>query len=514
VRNWLTFAAAIVAAAVLLASCGSAKESEKAVAAGKPMQLKVMEYNIEYGGTLVSLKKTEEALTLAGADVVGIEESYNNLPKIAKATGYPYYNVSLQILSRYPLYEPSGGDGLYALIEVQPGYVIAFCNIHLDSVKYGPTALLRGKPVDAVIAAENEVRTSALSELLPVLSQLARQGYPVFLTGDFNEPSSLDYVAATVGLRPQITEPVAWPVSLALFNVGFRDSYREDNPDPAKKQGITWPAKRPKVAAWAGNPTPSDPRDRIDYVYAAGPSKTLACEVMGEQGGPDVSLSVTPWPSDHRAVVSTFEVTPLEMPTMVAVNARLLTVGDTVTVTYKAPGTSGNKAAIVPAGGEVASPLMSHDAPGKKGSRTFDTSRLAAGGYEAVLTAGDGAEVARVPFWLRAKHAKVQLSTDKPTYSVGEPITVSWTDGPANRWDWIGVYKASAADPNVDYYLVWDYTGLHASGTVPPQVDGSVTLGDSSQGEPWPLPPGKYVVYYLLTDAYTSAGSADFTVTK
>ena len=289
-------------------------------------------------------------------------------------------------------------------------------------------------------------------------------------------------MSATVGLRPQIKEPVAWPVSEALFNVGFRDSYRDVHPDPAKSPGITWPAKRPKVAAWAGNPSPSDPRDRIDYVYAAGPSKTLASEIMGEKGGPDVSLSVTPWPSDHRAVVSTFEVTPLAMPTMVAVNARLLTVGDTVNVTYNAPGKSGDKAAIVTAGGDLASALMSQDAPGEKGTLTFDTSRLAAGGYEAVLTAGDGAEVARVPFWLRAKHAKVQLSTDKPTYAVGEPITVSWTDGPANRWDWIGVYKASAADPNVDYYLIWDYTGLHASGTVPPQVDGSVTLGGSSQG--------------------------------
>ena len=91
---------------------------------------------------------------------------------------------------------------------------------------------------------------------------------------------------------------------------------------------------------------------------------------------------------------------------------------------------------------------------------------------------------------------------------------MSWTDGPANRWDWIGVYKAGAADPNVDNYLIWDYTGGHASGTVPPQVDGSVTLGARSQGKPWPLPPGKYVVHYLLTDAYTSAGSTTLTVTK
>ena len=29
-------------------------------------------------------------------------------------TGYPYYNVWLQLLSKYPIHEPSGADGLYA----------------------------------------------------------------------------------------------------------------------------------------------------------------------------------------------------------------------------------------------------------------------------------------------------------------------------------------------------------------------------------------------------------------
>ncbi len=202
------------------------------------------------------------------------------------------------------------------------------------------------------------------------------------------------------------------------------------------------------------------------------------------------------------------------MPAMVAVNARLLTVGDTVDVTWNAPGTSGATVAIVPAGGEPASPLMRQDAPGASGTHTFDTSTLDAGGYEAVLAAGDGTEIARVPVWLRAERAKVQLSTDRTTYASGEPIVVSWTDGPANRWDWIGVYKAKKADPNVDDYLIWAYTGLHASGTVPPVVDGSLALDASVPGKPWPLPPGKYVVHYLLTDAYTSAGSVRLTVTK
>jgi hypothetical protein len=89
---------------------------------------------------------------------------------------------------------------------------------------------------------------------------------------------------------------------------------------------------------------------------------------------------------------------------------------------------------------------------------------------------------------------------------------VSWSDGPANRWDWLAVYKAGASDPNTDSYTDWAYTGLHTSGTLPPSTHGSVTFGHDTQGGPWPLPPGRYVVHYLLTDQYRSAGSARFTV--
>ncbi len=86
-------------------------------------------------------------------------ESYQRLPEIARNTGYPYYNTSLQLLSKYPILEPSGADGLYALIEVQPGYVIPFFNDHLDYVKWGPRALAKGDSVASVIKTENEVRT-------------------------------------------------------------------------------------------------------------------------------------------------------------------------------------------------------------------------------------------------------------------------------------------------------------------------------------------------------------------
>ena len=292
-------------------------------------------------------------------------------------------------------------------------------------------------------------------------------------------------------------EPVPWPVSEALLQAGFRDTYRDVSPDPLENPGLTHPR--------AG--------DRIDYVYAAGPSDTLDSQIVGKEGEPDVAIGFETWTSDHFGVLTTSEVTPVSMPTMVAVDAALKTEGDALTISYRAP--SGDDAiAIVPAGADAASAEATEGTSGSSGGLTFDTSELQPGGYDVVLVDADGTELARVGFWLRERGAEVGVSTDRQTYEVGEPIQVSWTDGPANRWDWIGVYEASRSDPKIDSYLLWGYTGLHASGTLPPTVTGSMTIGSDSQGAPWPLPPGTYVVHYLLTDRYRSVASATFAVTR
>jgi endonuclease/exonuclease/phosphatase family metal-dependent hydrolase len=487
--------------ALALTACDSGDDSEAEAGAGtsaatpadEPMRLDVLVYNIEYGGG----PETDRVMREIDADVVGVLESYERLPRIAERTGYPYYNVSLQLLSKYPIHEPSEADGLYGLIEVRPGYVIPFFNVHLDYVAWGPRALKNGKSVASVIASENEVRTSALDEPLEAMEELTDEGYPVFLTGDFNQPSSLDYTEETVGTRPGIDEPVPWPVSEELFDLGFRDTYREAHPDPVKDPGITHRSG-----------------ERIDYVYAGGPSKTLDSKLVGERGTPDAELEFRPWTSDHFAVLSTFEVTPVAMPTMVSVNARLGDVGDEVTLAYNAEDSDENEIAIVPEGGDPAAARERLDASGTRGEVVLDTAGMDAGGYEAVLLDGEGEEVARIPFWLRDPRADLRLSTDRRTYDAGEPIEVEWADGPANRWDWLGVYEASASDPKRDDYLVWGYTGGHASGTVPPSTDGSATIGPESQGSAWPLPPGDYVVHYLLADQYDSAGSTSFTVTR
>jgi endonuclease/exonuclease/phosphatase family metal-dependent hydrolase len=489
---------------VLLAGCTSDSEEDgptgatgvsgaTGTAAPEPMRLEVLVDNVEYGGDA----GTDAVIDAIDADIVGVLESYNRLPEIAANTGYPYYDVSLQLLSKYPIHEPSGAEGRYALIEVRPGEVVAFFNIHLDYVKYGPKLLGHGQSVRDVLASEDEVRTSALDEPLRLMRDLIAQGYPVIFTGDHNEPSSLDWTAETVAARPDVQEVVPWPVSEAILELGFHDTFREAHPDPVADPGITH-----EIAG-----------DRIDYVYAAGPVSTLDSQLIGEEGGPDVDIGFKPWTSDHRAVLSTLDVTPVPMPVMISVSEALLTQGDLLTVAYRSSMSNGT-VTIVPSGSDPGSAVLTEDASGTSGSFEVDTAELEPGGYDAVLSGGDGAELARVGLWVRDPNAVIEVSTDRPSYRVGEPIVVSWTDGPANRWDWIGVYEAAKADPKVDYYLLWNYVGLHGAGTVPPSVAGSMRLDETAMGNPWPLPPGRYVVHYLVVDRYRSIGSATFEVAK
>ena len=252
--------------------------------------------------------------------------------------------------------------------------------------------------------------------------------------------------------------------------------------------------------------------DRIDYLYAGGPAVTRTSELVGEVGGPNVDREYDHWTSDHRAVLSTFDVTPVALRQTLSLERRLLTEGEELGVLYNAPGSTDNTIAVVPEGGSADEALASEPADGEAGETSFDTTSLEPSGYDIVLVDADGEELERNSFWVRSEEEDVALATDKTTYAVGEPIEVTWDDGPANRWDWIGVYEADAANPAKDDYLLWGYTGGHEAGALPPTVFGAMTMGPDSQGKPWPLPPGDYRIHYLLADQYDSAGYVEVTV--
>ena len=500
-RRRRSLLAAVTLGAVLVAGCSHGSDAtfssppsppNPETSTSEPMELSLLVFNVEYGGS----EATDAVLADLDADVVGVLESYNRLPEIAEAAGYPYYDIGLQILSKYPILEPSGADGLYAYIEVRPGEALALINTHLDYVQDGPNRLERGVPVADVLETEEEVRLSSVRKLLPSVTELQDDGWPVLFTGDLNEPSHLDWTAGTAATHGGLG-PVAWPVSEALVDAGLRDAYREARPDPLVDPGNTWGA----VAGSGGSPR------RIDFAYVGGPVEVLSSELVGERGGEGVDRAYPDWSSDHRAVLSELHVTPAPIPTTVALSSRMLTVGDTVTVTYQLP--EGADTGTVALTGPSS---VSREATGGSGAFDVETGDLSPGEYDAVLAGEGGDVVARNSLHLRPEDAEVELTTDASTYDEGAPVTVRWTDGPANRWDWIGVFRADADDPEKDDYLLWGYTGGHDAGALPPSVEGELVLGRDHQGSPWPLPPGRYVVHYLLTDQYVSAGTASFTV--
>jgi endonuclease/exonuclease/phosphatase family metal-dependent hydrolase len=494
-------------ATALLAGCtsdGAGASPSTGAASPTTMTLKVMEFNIEYGGDVVDFSGVPAAIQAAQPEVVAIEEGYGHMAKIAAALGWPYYDRRTQVASKYPLLAETG-DPHYNLIEVAPGRVVALANLHLPSAPYGPNLARKGATAARLVALERRGRLPAARGYLRSVAPLVSAGVPTVMAGDFNTPSYRDWTPATVGLRDQINQPVPWPVGQAIEGAGFVDSYRAIHPDPVTDPGLTWPANRPISGSY--NPyRDGDPRDRIDFIYVSGATPTDSV-VVGEGGTPGVDVTSAPWPSDHRAVMTTMTVTPATAPTIVSVDDPRAIVGDQVVARYHGDGSPGSRLVVVAkAAAADAPPVAQAPADGglTLGTATFDTAGWDPGGYDVVLVGTDGAELARGSVWVESS-AKTELATDRRVYRQRQPITVSWHGAPGNRWDWVSVYPYHARTGSGNYQQ-WSYTGA--------TVDSSTTIDATTHGGTWPLRPGRYTVYFMVDDSYVNVASADITVVR
>ena len=496
--------ARLVAVVAVLSAIGFAPTGTVAAAAADasaggpvPETLSVMTFNIEYGGTVVDLDSILTAVRRADADVVAFNESYGKVARLGRLTGYDHVSRRLDLISRYPFVEGPGSSGRYVFVELAPGRVVAVTNVHLASSDYGPRRILDGWSRRRVLRIERATRVPDLRPFLRATSDLDDTGIPVIVVGDMNSPSHEDWTEATVGLRPQVRFPLAWPVTRLLARRGFVDAWRAVFPDPVADQGLTWPAERPRSdTSW--NPRRDAPRDRIDQIWTSGDAVAIAGALVGERGGPGVDVAVHPWGSDHRAVVSTFAINPGVPPVMVSPSPSLVERGRALDVTYHAPGDAGERVRLVPRGADpIVDAVDSMGTPpgaATDGTLSFATDALAPGPYDVVLLGGDDSELARSPWWLREPGAPPVL--DAPwAVDAGVPVEISFTQAPGNRFDWIGIYPRGG-DPAVDAYLDYRYAGA--------VVEGSVTFDD--------LPPGRYTAFYLLTDLYRPVAAVDLLV--
>ena len=127
--------------------------------------------------------------------------------------------------------------------------------------------------VDYVVKVNKEARQGMVDKLLEDFNSSTTPF--VCLSGDFNEPSWLDWTegALKAELAPYV---VQWPTTRSLWEGGIKgDAYRTIHPDPVTHPGFTWTPR----------PSEKDTRDRLDLtLYTLSPNTEVkSCQVIGEK---------------------------------------------------------------------------------------------------------------------------------------------------------------------------------------------------------------------------------------
>ena len=254
---------------------------------------------------------------------------------------YADSSVSTGILSKYPIEQqhyvyPYGNDHgsvLKAVINVKGRRMVLY-SAHLDYLNYA-CLLPRGydpnkfSKMDHHVAHSDSIlicnelseRDEAIKATIEDAQDEIKRESIIFIGGDFNEPSHLDWIQETANLFDHNGAIVPWNCSTLLEKAGFKDAYRESYPDPVKYPGFTFPANNTAVnvkkLAWAPE---ADERDRIDYIYFY-PSNGLSLKqtaICGPKGtiikgkriesttNDPIILPVSVWPTDHNGIIATF----------------------------------------------------------------------------------------------------------------------------------------------------------------------------------------------------------------
>lgn len=330
----------------LLIMLGSCTNYEK--------ELSVLQFNIWQEGTMVEngFDAIVDNIIHVNPDMVTFSEvrNYNDVDFIPRliaalneksATYYGEVSVSTGIISKYPIKEQTyvyplendQGSILKATIEVGNRTVVLY-SAHLDYRDYacylprgysGATWKKLDEPItnpDSILAANRlSQRLPAVEMFIADAKKEIQKEHIVIIGGDFNEPSHLDWQENTKDLWDHNGAIVEWDCSKLLYENGFKDTYREYYPDAVNYPGFTFPSDNAGALAtkltWAPD---ADERERIDFVYfypnpnitlknatMVGPSSSIVRSQRVEEQSKDEFITLDGiWPTDHKAVLSTF----------------------------------------------------------------------------------------------------------------------------------------------------------------------------------------------------------------
>jgi endonuclease/exonuclease/phosphatase family metal-dependent hydrolase len=279
-----------------------------------------MTLNIWVGGEASGqpLSQIAKVVEAAHADLVGLQETHgaekngvsnDAAQAIASQLGWQYFDQGdgdIGVVSRYKIVDHTPKKS-GAAIELPSGRRVWLFNVHFVYTPYQPYQLLKIPYNDApfittaaqAIDEARKVRGKPVAAMLDEVAAVRGEGAVIFVTGDFNEPSALDWTDA-VAAAGRCPVAVRWPSTAAILDAGFVDAYRVAHPDPLKSPGHTW-------TPTTGENDANDRHDRIDFVLVNGHPHIEKAEVIGENAD-HADIAVTPYPSDHRGVVATFSL--------------------------------------------------------------------------------------------------------------------------------------------------------------------------------------------------------------
>jgi endonuclease/exonuclease/phosphatase family metal-dependent hydrolase len=278
-----------------------------------PAKLRVLSLNAWHGGMRVEEGRAKLLAVIRGAraDVVGLQEARAGLPFfLAQELGWDLVasdDQSVAILSRFPVVarhprtKNDAGLGARLRVREEPPSEIELFVAHLDHDPYGPyQAHFERASLEAILVAQRENQLAEIEDLLRVMAPALERStsVPVFLVGDLNTPSHLDWTEANAARNAGYV--VDWPVTRAIERAGLVDAFRARHPDPVRVPGVTW---SPIVRR---NGERAEPQDRIDFVFYRGEALRLTiCETL-LLGAPreEPDHAANEWPSDHAAVLA------------------------------------------------------------------------------------------------------------------------------------------------------------------------------------------------------------------
>ncbi len=289
--------------------------AEKAEDTGeKDRAIKIMTFNMWHGGDAGKqpLNKTIETIEKSGAGIVGAQETYgtasprpDNSVAIAQRLGWEQVDQGgyHAILTKYEVLETSSSKRAFK-IKTGDNQFVWFFNCHLGYIPYQPYQLAGIKygeypfisSEQEAIEWANKARMAEVNEIIVEVKEKLKEGYPVVVTGDFNEPSHQDWTqrAADAGI---CKIKVEWPSTKAFTDLGMKDAFRTFHPDE-----VAFPGK-----TWTSIDSPGEVHDRIDFIFFSGTNLKLTnVEVIGEKAE-NANIVIPNYPSDHRSVVATFE---------------------------------------------------------------------------------------------------------------------------------------------------------------------------------------------------------------